>query len=122
MSRFDALTPPEKPSFNELEYQVRHWAENKGIFDKSTALKQFEKTCEEMRELEEELWAMSKGIGDMYDLLSETGDVLVTLINMLALTDDKFTLTDCLEIAYNKISKRTGAMVDGKFVKDGGQA
>jgi len=25
---------------------------------------------------------------------------------------------DCLESAYNVISKRTGVMVDGQFVKD----
>ena len=28
-------------------------------------------------------------------------------------------LEDCLESAYNVISKRTGKMVDGVFVKDG---
>jgi hypothetical protein len=27
-------------------------------------------------------------------------------------------LTDCLESAYNVISKRTGKMVGGQFVKD----
>ena len=27
--------------------------------------------------------------------------------------------TDCLESAYNVISKRTGKMVNGQFVKDG---
>ena len=27
-------------------------------------------------------------------------------------------LVDCLESAYNVISKRTGKMVDGQFVKD----
>ena len=33
--------------------------------------------------------------------------------------DDKEKLEDCLESAYNVISKRTGKMVDGVFVKDG---
>jgi hypothetical protein len=28
------------------------------------------------------------------------------------------SLIDCLESAYNVISKRTGKMVDGQFVKD----
>jgi len=27
-------------------------------------------------------------------------------------------LVECLESAYNIISKRTGKMIDGKFVKD----
>jgi hypothetical protein len=28
------------------------------------------------------------------------------------------TLEECLESAYNVISKRTGKMIDGQFVKD----
>ena len=27
-------------------------------------------------------------------------------------------LVDCIELAYNTISKRTGKMIDGSFVKD----
>jgi hypothetical protein len=30
----------------------------------------------------------------------------------------KVNLVDCLESAYNVISKRTGKMVNGQFVKD----
>ena len=31
---------------------------------------------------------------------------------------DRLNLIECLESAYNVISKRTGKMVDGTFVKD----
>ena len=30
----------------------------------------------------------------------------------------KLELTDCIETAYNTISKRTGEMIDGSFVKE----
>lgn len=30
-----------------------------------------------------------------------------------------WTLEECLQVAYDVISKRTGKMVDGVFVKDG---
>ena len=44
------------------------------------------------------------------------GDILVTIIIQAEMHE--LSLVDCLESAYNVISKRTGKMVDGQFVKD----
>lgn len=44
------------------------------------------------------------------------GDQLVTLI--IGAHMNGLNLIDCLESAYNVISKRTGKMINGQFVKD----
>jgi NTP pyrophosphatase (non-canonical NTP hydrolase) len=44
------------------------------------------------------------------------GDILVTLIILSAQLD--IDLTECLEMAYQKISKRKGKTIDGLFVKE----
>ena len=53
-------------------------------------------------------------------ILDETkdgiGDTMVTLILLCEMLD--LTVEDCLQSAYDVISKRTGKMVDGTFIKD----
>jgi NTP pyrophosphatase (non-canonical NTP hydrolase) len=44
------------------------------------------------------------------------GDILVTIIIQAEMQGLK--LEECLESAYNVISKRTGKMINGTFVKD----
>lgn len=44
------------------------------------------------------------------------GDIIVTLLLQCAL--QKIEVEECLEGAYNVISKRTGKMINGQFVKD----
>jgi hypothetical protein len=44
------------------------------------------------------------------------GDILVTLIIQAKMQG--VSLETCLEGAYNIISKRTGKMINGQFVKD----
>lgn len=58
---------------------------------------------------------------DVYDKIREEaedgiGDTMVTLILLCEMLG--FDLENCLQQAYNVISKRTGKMVDGTFVKD----
>jgi len=114
-------------NFKELNNKVLNWAEEKGIFDKATANSQHEKTLEEVEELTTALKAQKKGLSHFYNFSGEKfntkdeikdaiGDILVTLIiqsKMQGLTPE-----ECLETAYNIISKRTGKMVNGIFVKD----
>ena len=46
------------------------------------------------------------------------GDTMVTLILLANMYG--WTLEECLQVAYDVISKRTGKMVNGTFVKDRG--
>lgn len=98
--------------FEELETLVVEWGENKGIIPKSTPTIQLGKTLEELGELL--LGLQNNNDGEIIDAF---GDVLVTLILSHTLYQNK-SIVDCLEHSYNIISKRTGKMINGQFVKD----
>ena len=115
-------------NYQELEAKVLEWADDKGILEKAMPLAQAKKTLEEVQELLEAISAQEKG----YYLFTNTkgkevitadeikdalGDILVTILIGAELQG--LQLEDCLESAYNVISKRTGKMVNGVFVKDG---
>lgn len=95
----------------ELECAVELWAEEKEIFDKATPMAQALKTLEETTEL---CTAINKN--DRPEIIDAMGDIMVTLIIQAHMQD--ISLEQCLESAYNVISKRTGKMIDGQFVKD----
>ena len=98
--------------------EVCSWAESKGIFDKSNPVKQCEKFIEEAGELQVEILAVSmdKSSNNLAAAKMEFGDVLVTLILLSEMSG--FDMNECLSMAYNKINKRNGRMVNGFFVKD----
>jgi NTP pyrophosphatase (non-canonical NTP hydrolase) len=98
-------------SYNELEALVITWAHQKGILDNGTPHAQAMKTWEETDELITAIDSNNKA--EIEDAL---GDILVTIIIQAEM--QKMSLIDCLESAYNIISKRTGKMVGGQFVKD----
>lgn len=98
-------------NYNELQALVIAWATQKGIFDKGTPLAQCGKTFEEVEELETAILD-----GDKAEIIDALGDILVTIIIQAEMQG--LNLVECLESAYNVISKRTGKMVDGTFVKD----
>jgi len=113
--------------YKELEKLVIEWAFNKGIIDKATPRAQADKTEEEVNELIEAVNAQKNGLesfinskGKLVNTKEEIkdalGDILVTIIIGAELQG--LQLEDCLESAYNVISKRTGKMIDGQFVKD----
>jgi len=113
--------------FKELQEKVIDWADDKGIFEKATPISQHSKTLEEVKELTDALDAQSKGletfinekgneVNTEYEIKDAIGDIIVTLI--IQAKKQKLTIEECLESAYNVISKRTGKMVDGVFVKD----
>jgi len=99
-------------SYNKLEALVIAWAEQKGIFLKGTPIAQAGKTMEECTEL-----MVAIAMDDDEEIVYALGDILVTIIIQAEMQG--VSLTECLESAYNVISKRTGVMVDGQFVKDG---
>lgn len=98
-------------SYNELEALVISWASQKGILEKGTTIAQWEKTLEEVEELGE---AIEKN--DIDETIDALGDILVTIIIQAEMQGLK--LTECLETAYNVISKRNGVMKNGQFLKD----
>ena len=95
----------------ELEHAVEEWAKNKGILEKATPMAQALKTLEETTEL-----CTAINANDRTEIIDAMGDIMVTLIIQAKMQD--ITLEECLESAYNVISKRTGKMVNGQFVKD----
>lgn len=114
---------------NDLINNVRQWFHNKGIIEKSNPLKQLEKTQEELTETRDAM--VTFGVLSSLDspivppdLLAKAalevkdgiGDVLVTLIGVCEMVD--LSLEECLQQAYDVISKRSGTMIDGKFVKN----
>jgi len=113
--------------YQELEKLVLDWADDKGILEKATPSAQAEKTEEEVNELLEavdaqknglEYFINSKGkkVSTQEEIKDALGDILVTIIIGAELQG--LQLEDCLESAYNVISKRTGKMINGQFVKD----
>lgn len=161
----------ERTNWNILVENVVEWAEQKGIYENSTALSQqlyaIGELTNEFRD------AIAKNKSDK-EIKTELGDVLVFYINAQKMShflaedsinfrlgeevktrifrdmpslDDVIlgaakclacaysssawtlleeiarridsSLEECLELAYNKISKRNGKMQNGKLVKDG---
>ena len=100
----------------DLENKVVDWAHDKGILNtqpatKQRMLQQFSKTEQEVAELLDAILAQDKE-----EAVDAIGDILVTLIVQTRLWNTN--LYECLDEAYEVISKRTGRMVDGIFVKD----
>jgi hypothetical protein len=121
---------------NTLIENVRQWFHDKGIIENSNPLKQLEKTQEELTETRDAAvrLAYAGELHDNYgmyftehqiDAIHESiqdgiGDTIVTLIGVCEMYG--YTLEGCLQQAYDVISKRKGTMIDGKFVKEGGEA
>lgn len=124
-------------NYEKLSTLVLQWGEDKGIFAKSTPLRQLDKTQEELdetREALERLGSMkekdislefdfvecfesdSEEAEILEDVKDGIGDMLVTII-LLAKMVNMDTL-DCLQVAYDVIKKRKGEMIDGQFVKN----
>lgn len=119
-------------SFGELKELVLEWADDKDLLHSENSEKQFMKFVEEVFEFRESL-IIIKNVGQMIsqfkeqginvyfrenlvkDMMLEMGDVFVTLI--ILCEDLEIDPVICLEMAYEKISKRTGKTINGTFVK-----
>ena len=95
----------------ELRKLVVEWAEKKGILENGTVEKQALKTLEECGEL-----VLAIGQKNIYEIKDAIGDILVTLIIQAEMQN--VSLEDCLQQAYDVISKRKGKMINGTFVKN----
>ena len=102
----------ETQSFGMTEFQVMQWAQDRGIYKNGTALGQAKKTLEEANELIAAIEA-----NDRAEIADAIGDVMVTLVNVAALTD--MDVRQCFYQAYKVIEPRKGYMNEaGQFVKE----
>jgi NTP pyrophosphatase (non-canonical NTP hydrolase) len=119
---------------NELIEKIKQWGIDKGITGpngKGTLLGQLSKTQEELTETRDAavIWLKLEMINNETNnyfsgikanvngnLKDGIGDTTVTLI--LAAEMAGLDFQDCLQAAYDVISKRTGKMENGVFVKD----
>ena len=90
---------------------IRDWAGERGLYTKGDKKTQFCKLMEEAGELGR---AVLKD--DQPEFVDAIGDMVVVLTNMAHLGGT--TIEKCIDEAYKVISKRTGKMVNGTFVKD----
>ena len=103
-----AHTPQDKPVLFD---KIRTWAEDRGLYDEGNSHTQYVKLQEEAGELAKALLE-----NDKMEVMDAIGDMVVVLTNLAHLQDT--TIEACIAQAYNVISKRTGKMINGTFVKD----
>mgnify|MGYP003135680074 FL=1 len=96
---------------SERFQKIRDWAGERGLYTKGDKKTQFCKLMEEAGELGR---AVLKD--DQPEFIDAIGDMVVVLTNMAHLGGT--TIEECIDAAYKVISKRTGKMVNGTFVKD----
>lgn len=90
---------------------IRAWADDKGILKHGNKLTQFAKLNEEVGELAH---AILKDNKEEYK--DAIGDIVVVLVSLAYFQG--FTIEECINSAYDVISKRTGKIVNNNFVKD----
>ena len=87
------------------------WAAQKEILTKGTVEKQALKTLEEAGEL-----VLAVGQNNREEIKDAIGDIMVTIIIQSEMQGLK--LEECLQSAYDVISKRKGVMNNGTFIKN----
>jgi len=90
---------------------IRDWAQQRGLYDKGNAHTQYVKLQEEAGELAKALLK-----DDQEEVVDAIGDMVVVLTNLAHLRG--VNIETCIATAYDVISKRTGKMINGTFVKD----
>jgi NTP pyrophosphatase (non-canonical NTP hydrolase) len=113
-------------SNNDRFDNIRSWAKQRGLYDKGDTKTQYCKLMEEAGELGravlcklmEEAGELGRAVlkDDKTEFIDAIGDMIVVLTNMAHLGGT--TVEHCIDSAYEVISKRTGKMVNGTFVKD----
>jgi NTP pyrophosphatase (non-canonical NTP hydrolase) len=91
--------------------KIREWAKERGIFDKGDVKTQYVKLMEEAGEVAKALLTNDKA-----EIKDGIGDMVVVLTNLAHLSG--FTIEECIDEAYDVISKRQGNMINGTFVKN----
>ena len=96
---------------SDMFSKIRDWAEQRGLYSKGNSHTQYVKLQEEAGELAKALLK-----NDKPEVIDAIGDMVVVLTNLAHLQG--VTIEDCIDSAYKVISKRTGKMINGTFVKD----
>jgi len=94
-----------------MKNNILQWAKDKGILDNATPMSQFIKTLEETSELGTAI--QNNNLAEIQDAI---GDIYVTICIQAELNG--LDIDTCIESAYEVISKRSGKMINGTFVKD----
>lgn len=108
--KYFKLNYEELENKDDIFAKVVRWAKEKGILQKATSKDQMLKTMEEVGEL-----ASALNSNNLEEIKDAIGDIAVTLIIQAHMNNLDFF--DCLQGAYDVISKRKGEMVNGVFVK-----
>lgn len=108
-------------NFEEIKTKVEEWAKDKDLLHEENADKQFMKFIEEVFEFKSEMDVYFDGAETLKSLNKEymedeMGDIFVTLIVLC--NQLHIDCVECLQLAYEKISKRRGKTIDGIFVKE----
>ena len=106
-SNVHAIYETSTSSFNK----IRNWARNRNLYQKGDSKTQYVKLMEEAGELAQALLKQDK-----VEIKDAIGDMVIVLANLSEL--EGFKIEDCIDESFNVISKRTGKMVNGTFVKD----
>ena len=112
--------------FEDLQKLTLEWADDKDLLHEVNAEKQFMKFIEEVFEFKSEFDYLL-GISIFKDAVEEKiearkymklemGDIFVTLI--ILCEQIGIDPMECLSMAYEKISKRTGKTINGVFIKE----
>mgnify|MGYP005993666397 CR=1 FL=1 len=98
------------PSLNDRFGLIRHWAKQRGLYDKGNSHTQYVKLIEEAGELAQSLLKQDKP-----EIQDAIGDMVVVLTNLAVL--EGMQIENCIDSAYNEIANRKGKMINGTFVK-----
>lgn len=99
-------------SADELIAKIEQWGTDRGFYDKkhgTTSEKQFLKLSEEVGEIAGNL-ARGKDVRD------DIGDAFVVLTGLAKLNG--LSITECIQVAWDDIKDRRGAMRNGVFIKE----
>lgn len=91
--------------------EIIQFFKNKGLYENTNDLIQFDKLQEEVLELEQALCEKSKE-----EILNESGDVYICLLNVLHSCG--LTMEQAVDYATDKVIKRKGRVENGVFIKE----
>jgi len=100
-----------KTESSDIFSLIRGWAHERDLYAKGDVNTQYVKLQEEAGELAKALLK-----DDQPEVVDAIGDMVVVLTNLAYMRG--VSIETCISSAYDVISKRTGKMINGTFVKD----
>ena len=107
----NSMQVPDYTKSQMMFNRIRSWAQERGLYDKGNTMTQYVKLQEEAGELAKALLK-----DDQPEVIDAIGDMVVVLTNLAH--QRGVYIEQCIQTAYKVISKRTGKMINGTFVKD----